>query len=178
LVSAGAVVVLLLGLCVVKYWPSNDGPHYSRAGDDLCAKLPFSLFEPTLGSLGDEPAPSDVDANAVGCRAAYGPAVTMAVLVGFADSPGKAEEEYYSLRSAFMEKDSWDLSLPVRKAQWSLGESQVRGSVLDGNMVVVISIFIPGTFGTIDASFGQPMTAFLRAILDEVRKSQSGQRLT
>jgi len=172
--TAAGVVVVLLAVCVGKYWPTQDGPTYTRAGDDFCAILPFEVFEPALGPvLADSEVGTSQSGNGVGCGVQFdnSPDITMTAIVIFFDSLGQAEEEYYANRSAMTERDAWDLPVSTEKAQWSLGRFEARGTALDGNMVVLVSFALAGTFGTIDVHFGEPMASFLSAAVHAVRKA-------
>jgi hypothetical protein len=137
--TAAAVVVVVLAVCMGKYWPSQDGPTYTQAGHDLCASLPFEVFEPTLGPMLADPQPGVPQlGDGVGCQVEFdsSPEITMTATMGFFGSTGEAQEEYYANRSAMTERDVWDLQTSARKAQWSLGRFEARGMAFDGNMVV------------------------------------------
>ena len=173
LLIAGTVVALL-GLCVGKYWPSEDGPTYKSVSDDLCRNLPFEVFEPSLGlTLANPKSGSPGRGEGVGCQVQFDnePDITVTTLVGFFDSSGEAEEEYYANRSAMTERDAWDLQTSAKKAQWSLGRFEVKGTALDGNMLILVSFQVGSTFGSFDVHFGEVMASFLRAVIDEVRKA-------
>jgi hypothetical protein len=174
LLSVAGVIVVLLAVCVGKYWPSDDGPTYMRAGDDLCANLPFEVFEPALGPMLADPEPGTPErGNGKGCQVRFdnAPDIMMTAMVLFFDSPGEAEEAYYAMRSAVTERDAWDLQTTAKRARWSLGRFEARGTALDGNLVVLVSFQLAGTFGSIDVHFGEPMANFLRAAINDVRRA-------
>ena len=172
--SAVGVVVVLLAVCVGKYWPTQDGPTYTRVGDDLCDSLPFEVFEPALGPVLAGPEPGIPQrGKGGGCQVQFDTMVdiTMTAMVVLFDSSGEAEEDYYAYRPGAASMDVWDLAVPVKKAQWWLGRFEARGMALDGNMVVLVSVQLGDTFDTIDVHFGDLMARFLSAAVDAVRKT-------
>jgi hypothetical protein len=172
--TVAAVVVVVLALCVGKYWPAReDGPTYATAGEDLCDVLPYDLFAPIFGEVDGAVQVGELKGlKGPACQLKFKQAPSsMTVSVSFLESADAAEERYYAARQTLRERDAWELSVPCKKAQWSLGFMQAAGTAWDGNAVISVSIMLGTHSGSVDVNFGEPMAKFLTAVLAEVRKA-------
>jgi hypothetical protein len=173
-VIVATAVALVLTACLAKRLASPyEGPRYERVDAGTCVLPRYDLFTETLGERVADVLTLQLDGgHKLTCSVDFSapPQTRLTVQIWLLDSAQAARSKYSDIRASLARVDTWRLDLPVRTAEWTTAVFESEASVLDGNMVITVDM--PGDHaGDIDIRFQDPLTAFLHALVDKLRRA-------